>query len=57
MVCKEYEEDKTLEAQRTKELGSLEYQCKTCVKEPKKKCHFLKMAKTHFSVCKDWERK
>ena len=53
MVCKDIKDAKHLETKRIKELGSLEYQCKNCKKQ---KCHFLKIAKTHFQVCKDFER-
>ena len=51
MACKEYEDDKALVKAREKELGSLEYQCRTC---RKKGCHFLKCAQTHFKACRDY---
>lgn len=54
MSCKEYKDDKSLKTKRIKELGSLEYQCRTCRKT---NCHFLKVAKTHFEACFDFERK
>lgn len=54
MTCKQYEADKALRDARTKELGSLEYQCRTC----RLKCrNMLKVARTHFEACRDYERK
>ena len=32
----------------------IEHQCKNC---EKKRCHFLKCAKTHFQICQDFSPK
>ena len=53
MSRKEYKQDEALKRDRMKELGSLEYQCRTC---KRKGCGFLKCARTHFEACKDYLR-
>ena len=55
MPCAEYLQDKSRTEQRRKELGSLEYQCRTCTKNGK--CHGLKVFRTHIAACSDYQRK
>lgn len=57
MGCKAYESDKELQARRTKELGSLQYQCRTCVGIKLCRGNMLKVARTHFAACRDYVRR